>query len=304
MNCKELPPNEDFHKELRNCNLLQKEQLEYQKLICSGLTTESALVKMRPSETPPTRAENYSFCRKCGTRNICSQSKTFCAGTKTKTFQHSRLCRKGSSFISTKVLICSILDVLYITWPAFFCTVPCAILYAFTESEKGLPSRVREYMVGGPSLVFTRKAVVDETHLCKFTKVFKSNVWIETSQFYTYSICQPLPTGLYTKNRFDVRLQRFKPRWNEYWSLENMVMSYFQRMRPDCRIEIFHTTGTQKKIDYFNADWVVRALQGVVPTLQQIVQSYVVFSSLLSLSRCTTCSNWKKVFNKDENRGK
>ena len=31
-------------------------------------------------------------------------------------------------------------------------------------------------------------------------------------------------------------------------------MSYVQRMRPDCRIECFYTTRTQKKIDCFNAD--------------------------------------------------
>ena len=31
-------------------------------------------------------------------------------------------------------------------------------------------------------------------------------------------------------------------------------MSYFQRMRPDWRIERFHTMGSQKKIDCFNAD--------------------------------------------------
>ena len=33
-----------------------------------------------------------------------------------------------------------------------------------------------------------------------------------------------------------------------------MVMSYFWRRRPDCKIESFYTTGTQKKIDCFKAD--------------------------------------------------
>ena len=31
-------------------------------------------------------------------------------------------------------------------------------------------------------------------------------------------------------------------------------MSYFRRQRPDCKIESFYTTGTQKKIDCFKAD--------------------------------------------------
>ena len=35
-------------------------------------------------------------------------------------------------------------------------------LYSFIESEKDLLENIREDMVGGPSFVFTRKAVVDE----------------------------------------------------------------------------------------------------------------------------------------------
>ena len=31
-------------------------------------------------------------------------------------------------------------------------------------------------------------------------------------------------------------------------------MSHFQRQRPDCKIESFYTTGTQKKIDCFKVD--------------------------------------------------
>ena len=33
-----------------------------------------------------------------------------------------------------------------------------------------------------------------------------------------------------------------------------MVMSYFQRQRPDCKIESFYTTGTQEKIDCFKTN--------------------------------------------------
>ena len=42
-----------------------------------------------------------------------------------------------------------------------------AKFYPFTESHKDLLSKVREDMVGGPSLVFTREAVSDETHIRK-----------------------------------------------------------------------------------------------------------------------------------------
>ena len=47
---------------------------------------------------------------------------------------------------------------------------------------------------------------------------------------------------------------RLTPRQNKTRSFENMVMSYFQRTRPDCEIESFYTTGRQKKIDCFSVD--------------------------------------------------
>ena len=64
LNVKEFPPYEAFHNKLRNCNLPEKEYLEHEKLMGSGLTTESALVKLRLSEVPPTGAENYSNWQK------------------------------------------------------------------------------------------------------------------------------------------------------------------------------------------------------------------------------------------------
>ena len=63
-----------------------------------------------------------------------------------------------------------------------------------------------------------------------------------------------MPTGLYTRWDYDAESNRFKPQQNKSRNFENMVMSYFQRQRPDCKIESFYTTGTQKKIDYFKVD--------------------------------------------------
>ena len=109
-------------------------------------------------------------------------------------------------------------------------------------------------MVGGPSIVFTRKAVVNETFIRKSENICKSIVGIDASQLYPYSMCQPMRTGLYTRWECDTESNRFKAQQNKSWNFENMVMSFFQRQRPDCKIERFYTTGTQKKIDYFKAD--------------------------------------------------
>ena len=130
-----------------------------------------------------------------------------------------------------------------------------AKFYPFVEGNKDLLEKIREDVVGGPSVVFTRKAVVDETFIRKSTNICKSLVGIDASQLYPYSMSQPmLPTGLYTRWDFDSETSSFTPRQNNTRSFEKMVMSYFQRTRPECEIESFFTTGRQKKIDCFSVD--------------------------------------------------
>ena len=114
--------------------------------------------------------------------------------------------------------------------------------------------KIREDMVGGPFIVFTRKAVVDETFICKSSNLCKSIVGIDASQLYLYSMYQPMPTGFYTWWEYDSETKRFTARQSKSRSFENMVLSYFQRRRPDCKIEINVTTGRQKNIDCFSVD--------------------------------------------------
>ena len=124
--------------------------------------------------------------------------------------------------------------------------------YPFTQSDKDLLGKIREDMVGGPSIVFTRKAVVDENFMRKTSNFCKSIVGIDASQLYPYSMCQP--TGLYTRWEYDSETKRFTARQNKSRSFEIMVLSYFQQSRPDCEIESNVTTGRQKKIDCFSVD--------------------------------------------------
>ena len=57
-------------------------------------------------------------------------------------------------------------------------------IYPFTEGDKDFLEKIREGVAGGPSIVFTRKAVVDETFIRKSTNICKSFVGIDASQLY------------------------------------------------------------------------------------------------------------------------
>ena len=100
-------------------------------------------------------------------------------------------------------------------------------IYPFTESDKDLLEKIREDMVGGLSIVFTRKAVVDETFIRKSSNLCKSIVGIDASQLYPYSMCPPMPTGLYTRWEYNSETKKFTARQNNSLFFENMVLSYF-----------------------------------------------------------------------------
>ena len=159
-----------------------------------------------------------------------------------------------------------------------------AKFYPITETDEDLLQKIREDMVGGPSIVFKSKAVVDETFIRNSEIICKSIVGIDASQLYPYSMCQPMPTRLYRQWKYDTSSNRFKPQQNKSRNFENMVMSYFQRQKPHCKIESFYTTGTQKKIDCFKVDGFCAHCNTVFEALG---------CSLLSRSGSTIFSNWR-----------
>ena len=145
-----------------------------------------------------------------------------------------------------------------------------AKIYPFTESDNDSFLIFQEDMVGGPSIVFTQKTVIDNIHIRKSTSVCKSIAGRLASQLYTYPICQLMPTGLYTIYEFDTNSQRFKTRHNESRSFEKMVMSEFQQMTSDCRTESFYSTATQKKLN-------VSMPMGSVHTAKKCLKHWIVF---------------------------
>ena len=121
----------------------------------------------------------------------------------------------------------------------------CKIL-SFTDSDKDLLEKIREHMVGGASIVFTRKPVLDETFFRDSTNWCKSIVGTYASRLYPFSMCQAMPTELYTKWELDSESDKLKRCQNKTRSFEKMVMSYFQRVRPQRIVKSFYMTGTQR----------------------------------------------------------
>ena len=102
-------------------------------------------------------------------------------------------------------------------------------------------------MNGGLSIIFTRRAVVDQTYIRN-----SSIVGYDTSQLYPFTMCQEMPTRFYTRWEYDSETDCLKTRKSRTRILENMVMSLYQELRPECKTESFYTNGKQKKIECFH----------------------------------------------------
>ena len=84
--------------------------------------------------------------------------------------------------------------------------------HPFITADKDLHEKIRIEMTGGPSEVFTRKAVVDKTLIQRSNNICKGKNEKDAGQLYPFSMSQALPTGLYTRWEFDTNLQKFKAR--------------------------------------------------------------------------------------------
>ena len=251
-----LPPYEAFFSKLRNNNPLDKDFTDYEKLRKSGLDEQQALKKLQIKTVPPSGLDNYSYLQQTWQKNGMTVFKDFLQWYNNKDVVPTlEAMQKMIQFYHNKGI-----DMLKLG-----CTLPNLAniclhkstnykFYPFCESDKDLCEKIREDMTGGPSIVFTRKAVVDETFIRDSSNICNSIVGIDASQLYPYSMCQDMPTGLYTRWEFDTDMQKFKARHNRTRNFENMVMSFYQESRPECKIESFFTSGKQKKIDCFNVD--------------------------------------------------
>ena len=281
----ELPPNAACYRKLRSCNPLEAEYTDYVNLLKNGLTTQQAIVTSKPSKPLPTGIENYQYLQQLWKQEQMSSFKDILRWYNNKEVVPTlEAMQKMIAFYLDKGI-----DMLKLG-----CILPnlakiClhkstdAKFYPFTEGEKILLEKIREDVVGGSSFVFTRKAFVDETFIRKSANICKSIVGIDASQLYPYSMCQPMPSGLYTRWDLDSETSRFTPRQNKTRSFENKVMSYFQRTRPDCKIESFYTTGRQKKLT-------ASVLMGFVPIAILCLKQWIVFTTFVPVKSSTQLS--------------
>ena len=169
MSDKDVPPYNSFISILRNSNPLEKDYNDFQNLVNSGLTTQQALAKLRMDRIPPTGAESYSCFQSVWENENKQHFSYFHKWYNNKNGVPTlRAMQKMIGFYHNKGI-----DMLKLGCTLSKLATIClhkstdSKFYPFTYSDKDLLEKIREDVLGGPSTVFTRKAVVDETFIRK-----------------------------------------------------------------------------------------------------------------------------------------
>ena len=98
-----------------------------------------------------------------------------------------------------------------------------ANFHPFTEGDKNLLEKIREDVFGGPSIVFTRKANVEEIFIRKSTNVCKSFVGLMPANYTPTRCVHPCPTvfirvGISIQKPVDSHLNNTGPVALKIWS--------------------------------------------------------------------------------------
>ena len=163
----ELPPFDAFYSKLRSYNPLEAKNTDYVNLLKSGSTTEQAVGKLKVSNPPPTGIENYQFLQRIWKQEQMSSFKYILHWYNNKdvvptlSAMQKMIAIYNDKDVDMLKLGCTLPNL------ASICLhkSPDAELYPLTEEDTDLLEKFREDVVDGPSIIFARKAVVDETSM-------------------------------------------------------------------------------------------------------------------------------------------
>ena len=201
LDCNLLPPYDSFFSKLKNLNHLEKDFCQFKKMLESGKGELDVLQELGLKEKPLSGKENYALLEKLWKME------------KMKTFLDFLCWYNNKDVVPTLQAMKKMMKFYHdqkIDMLKLGCTLPNLAniclhkstdrkFNPFMEADKDLHEKIRSEMTGGPSIVFTREAVVDKTFIRRSNNICRAIVGIDASQLYPFTMCQAMPTGLYTR---------------------------------------------------------------------------------------------------------
>ena len=287
----ELRSYDAFYSKFRSCNPLKAEYTDYVNLLKSGLTTEQAVVKLKPSKPPLTGIENYHYLQQVWKQEQTSSFKDFLRwynnkdGVPTLKAMQKMIASYHDKDIDMLKLGCTLPNLanIWLHKPSD------AKFYLFTEGDKGLLDKIREDVVGTSSIVCMRKAIVEETFIRKSTNICKSIVAIDNSQLYPTRCVNPclsvfIRVGNWTQNRVDSHLDKTRPA-----ALKILSCLISNKQDQNVKLKASLHQAERKKL-------IVSVLMGFVLIATLCLKPWVAFTTSVPVKTCVLLS-LKKIFN-------
>ena len=191
----------------------EKDYSDYQNLLSCGLKTEEALSTMKHSKQPPSGEENYQYLLDTWNHgNMCTFKDFLRCYNNKHVVPTLKAMQKCLLFITRKELTCWSSGVHFRIWQLFVSTnLPVPNSIHLLKPIKTSCKRLDKIWLVVPSIVFTRKAVVEKNFIRNSRNICITIAGIDASQLYLYSMCQPILTGLYTRWEYDTESNRCKP---------------------------------------------------------------------------------------------
>ena len=192
-----LFPYECFFSKLKDHNPLEKEFIGFTKLLNSGLSQQEALKKLRLKVVPLSGVDNYNYLKVIWEEEQKSTFRDFVEWYNNKGVVPTlEAMQKMIEFYHNKGI-----DILKLGCKLPHLAKICLLMstnhkfFPFVESYRDAHDKIREDMTGGPSIVFTRKAVVDQTYIRNSENICKSIVGIDASQLYPFQCVKKCQQG-------------------------------------------------------------------------------------------------------------
>ena len=204
--------------------------MDYINLLKSGMTTEQAVSKLKLAKLPPTGIANYQYQQQIWKQEPMSSFKGFLLWYNNEDVSTLEALQKTENFLA-RHLYRFVEAGLYITKPGQHLSTQiygCKIL----SLDGGRKKSVVKKSKGGfwwPFYQFHTQSGRWWNFIRKTTNISKSIVEVDASQLHSYSMCQPMPVGPYTRWNLNPQTSRFTPGQNKTRSFENMALSYFQK---------------------------------------------------------------------------
>lgn len=249
-----LPPTDAIWSSLIGHNVLEADCLKYRQLLDDGLTKAEALKKMKLQKPPLTKEEVYASIQEIWQTNHMQTFADYLAwynnldvGPFVEAVEKMQQFYKDKNVDVFKVSI---------SVPGIACTLlfrsavaEHASFALFGTEDEDLYQKVKNDIIGGPSIIFTRHHKVGDTTI-REGKLCANIIGFDANALYLWCLGSPMTVGAFRK-RDD---KNFRPERRDRWLMMYDWLDWWNRRKEGLHIQHKLNVEREKKVGQYRVD--------------------------------------------------